>query len=246
MRYFLEVSYKGTHFHGFQIQNKGLTIQGELEKALGLFFRCDIGLTGSSRTDAGVHAMQNYFHFDFDREITEQNIYNLNSIVSSDIVIRSIRRVCDDAHSRFDAIARTYQYNIYFKKNPFKKDIAWHYPFKLDFELLQLAAGRFLGTHDFSSFAKRNTQVFTHICTIHKAEWQITTDGITFHVSSNRFLRGMVRALVATSLKIGRGTLTLKDLDQIIEAKDCSKADFSAPAKGLFLLQVHFPDTIFL
>lgn len=246
MRYFLEVSYKGTHFYGFQIQSKGLTIQGEVEKALQLYFREHIGLTGSSRTDAGVHAYQNYFHFDFEKEITEKNIYNLNAILSGDIVIKSICPVKENAHSRFDATFREYQYNIYFKKDPFQQEIAWHYPFKMDFEMLQLAADKLIGTHDFSSFSKRNTQVHTHICTIHKAEWTIQENGIFFTVASNRFLRGMVRALVATMLKVGRGTFTLEDFTNIIAAQDCTVADFSAPAKGLFLKKVVFPETIFL
>jgi len=246
MRYFLEVSYKGTHFYGFQIQSKGLTIQGELQKALQLYFREDIGLTGSSRTDAGVHALQNYFHFDFEREITAKNVYNLNAMLSEDIVVKSIRPVQENAHSRFDALAREYQYHIYFQKDPFQKETAWHYPFKMDDEKLRFAAEKLLGTHDFASFAKRNAQVFTHICTIHKAEWTVMPDGIRFNVAANRFLRGMVRALVATMLKVGRGSLSLEDFEQIIAAKDCTKADFSAPAKGLFLMNVQYPDAIFL
>ncbi|WP_447641563.1 tRNA pseudouridine synthase A [Paracnuella aquatica] len=149
MRYFLEVSYKGTHFHGFQIQSKGLTIQGEVENALALYFRTPIALTGSSRTDAGVHAFQNYFHFDADLEITEKNRYNLNAILSDDIVVKSIRPVKEKAHARFDAHFREYQYHICFQKDPFQKETAWHYPFKMDIELLRVAAERIMGTHDF-------------------------------------------------------------------------------------------------
>ncbi|MFT4204109.1 MAG: tRNA pseudouridine(38-40) synthase TruA [Chitinophagaceae bacterium] len=246
MRYFLEVSYKGTHFHGFQIQGKEMTIQGELEKALQLYFREPFSLTGSSRTDAGVHALQNFFHFDSGKEITDKQLYNLNAILSEDIVIKSLRAVRENAHARFDAEYREYQYNIYFKKDPFQKETAWYYPFRMDVELLRSAAAKLLGTHDFSSFAKRNTQVRTHICTIHKAEWTTTENGVCFTVAANRFLRGMVRALVATMLKVGRGTYTLTDFDDIIAAQDCTVADFSAPAKGLFLRKVSFPDSIFL
>lgn len=246
MRYFLEVAYKGTHFYGFQIQNKGLTIQGEIEKALQLCFRMSIGLTGSSRTDAGVHAYQNYFHFDYEQDISDKQLYSLNSILPEDIAVKSIRPVKADAHSRFDAIAREYQYNIYFKKNPFQREIAWHYPFKMDFEKLQTATNIILGEHDFASFSKRNTQVFTHICTIHKAEWTISKDGLVFNVASNRFLRGMVRALVATMLKVERNSISLEEFQNILDAKECGKADFSAPAKGLFLMRVQYPDSIFL
>lgn len=246
MRYFLEVAYKGTHFHGFQIQPTGITIQGELEKALQLLFRKPIGLTGSSRTDAGVHAYQNYFHFDTDIAITDKNVYNLNAILSEDIVIKSIRLVSDEAHSRFDATARKYQYHICFQKDPFQKETAWYYPFKIDFGQLEKAANKILGTHDFSSFSKRNTQVHTYICTIEKAIWTLHPNGIVFDVAANRFLRGMVRALVATMLKVGRGTFSLDDFENIIVAKDCTVADFSAPAKGLFLMNVAFPQTVFL
>ncbi|PZP47822.1 MAG: tRNA pseudouridine(38-40) synthase TruA [Pseudopedobacter saltans] len=246
MRYFLEVSYKGTHFYGFQIQENAKTIQGELENALNICLKMPISLTGSSRTDTGVHAYQNYFHFDYEGIITEKNHYSLNSIISEDIVVKSIRPVRDDAHSRFDAIAREYKYHIYFKKDPFQKETAWYYPFKIDFVQLQLAANKLMGTHDFASFSKRNTQVFTHICTIDKAEWSISENGFVFTVKSNRFLRGMVRALVATMLKVGRGSFSITDFEEILDAKECGKADFSAPARGLFLMNVIYPATVFL
>lgn len=246
MRYFLEVSYKGTNFYGFQIQNKEATIQGELENALKICLKTTISLTGSSRTDAGVHALQNYFHFDFDGIITAKHIYSLNAIIDPDVVVKNIRLVRDDAHSRFDALTRGYKYHIYFKKDPFIKDTAWHYPFKIDINLLHIAAQKIIGTHDFASFSKKNSQVHTHICTISKAQWTEVEGGLTFEVTSNRFLRGMVRALVATMLKVGRGSISIGHFEEILASKKEGIADFSAPAKGLFLLFVQYPSDLFL
>jgi tRNA pseudouridine38-40 synthase len=241
-RYFLELAYKGTAYHGFQIQDNAPTIQLAVEKALQTLFKVGIDLTGSSRTDAGVHALQNYFHFDTDLPIADKHLYNLNAILPDDIVIKSIKAVADTAHSRFDALAREYHYYIYQQKNPFQKDRGWYYPFALDIALLQQAADLLKQHTDFTSFAKRNAQVFTHNCTIHISEWSIAADQQYFYrVQANRFLRGMVRGLVGTMLKVGRGQLTLNDFEKIILAKDCTKADFSTPPQGLFLAKVIFP-----
>src|SRR3954452_9768394 len=157
MRYFLEVSYKGTNYAGFQIQPNGVTIQGGIEKALSTKLRTNVSLTGSSRTDAGVHALQNYFHVDLDLDIPKYAIYNLNSILPKDIVIKKITPVADNAHSRFDAISREYLYYINLPKNPFLTDTAGFYPYKIDFGALQQAAGIIVNHNDFTSFSKRNT-----------------------------------------------------------------------------------------
>lgn len=241
-RYFLELAYKGTAYHGFQIQDNAPTIQLAIEKALFTLFKVKLELTGSSRTDAGVHALQNYFHFDTDLSITNKHIYNLNAILPEDIAVKSIKPVANDAHCRFDAIARSYHYYIYQQKNPFLKDRGWFYPYELDLALLQQAAAVLKNHTDFTSFAKRNTQVFTHNCSIHISEWSIAADyQLLYHVQANRFLRGMVRGLVGTMLKVGRGQLSLGDFEQIILAKDCTKADFSTPPQGLFLAKVIYP-----
>lgn len=241
-RYFLELAYKGTAYHGFQIQDNAPTIQLAVEKALQTLFKAGIDLTGSSRTDAGVHALQNYFHFDTDLPINNKHLYNLNAILPDDIVIKSIKAVPDTAHSRFDALAREYHYYIYQQKNPFQKDRGWFYPFALDLSLLQQAADLLKQHTDFTSFAKRNAQVFTHNCTIHVSEWSIAADQqYRYRVQANRFLRGMVRGLVGTMLKVGRGQLSLDEFEKIILAKDCTKADFSTPAQGLFLAKVIYP-----
>jgi len=241
-RYFLELSYKGTAYHGFQIQENAPTIQLHIEQALSTLFKQSFELTGSSRTDAGVHALQNFFHFDTELAITTKHLYNLNAILPNDIAVKSIQTVADTAHCRFDALARSYHYYIYQQKQPFLNDRAWFYPYTLDLSLLNQAAALLKQHSDFTSFAKRHSQVFTHNCNIHISEWIITADQqYMYHVQANRFLRGMVRALVGTMLKVGRGQLSLDAFEQIIIAKDCTKADFSTPPHGLFLAKVIFP-----
>lgn len=244
MRYFLEVSYKGTNYAGFQIQKNGITIQGEVEKALATILRTNIGLTGSSRTDAGVHAFQNYFHFDLDFKLPEQSIYNLNSILPKDIVIKTITRVPDNAHCRFHATSREYSYYIYFSKNPFLTELAWFYPYRLNIEALQQAAASIVNHTNFTSFSKRNTQAYTNLCKITKSTWFEDREKLAYNVKSNRFLRGMVRGLVGTMLQVGRGIISNNDFNNIIETQDCTKANFSTPAKGLFLSAVEFSSSI--
>ena len=241
-RFFIELSYKGTAYHGFQIQDNAPTVQLALEKALLTLFKEPIALTGSSRTDAGVHALQNYFHFDTALPITDKHVYNLNAILPEDIAVRSIRLVSDTAHCRFDALGREYHYYIYQQKDPFMKDRGWYYPFELDFDLLQSAAATLKEYTDFTSFAKRNTQVFTHNCIIDLSGWsKPAAQQLMYTVSANRFLRGMVRGIVGTMLKVGRKQISLDEFRSIIEAKDCTKADFSTPPQGLFLAKVIFP-----
>jgi tRNA pseudouridine38-40 synthase len=240
-RYFIEVSYKGTNFSGFQIQDNAVTIQSEIEKAFLLILKEKIELTGSSRTDAGVHALQNYFHFDFDGAISQKHIYNMNALIHEDIVIKRIFQVADDAHSRFDAIAREYMYYIYNTKNPFLKDQAYHFPYKLDIELLNEAASIIQSTSNFTSFSKRNTQVKTFECKISLSEWTFNDGCLIYNVKGNRFLRGMVKGLVSTMLLVGREKITIDGFKAIIDAKDCTMASFAVPSKGLFLISVQYP-----
>lgn len=245
-RYFLEVAYKGTRYSGFQVQENAVTIQSEVQRALQVMFRREFELTGSSRTDAGVHALQNYFHFDSEIQFQPRQLYNLNAIINNDVVIKNIIPVSDEAHSRFHAIAREYHYFVYAQKNPFLDDRAYFFPYTLDMELLNKAAEVIKEYSDFTSFSKRNTQVKTFICSIQHSQWQPGPDNtFYYHVKANRFLRGMVRGLVATMLKVGRGSMSLDGLRQVLEARDCSKADFSAPGHGLFLAAVHYPDGFF-
>lgn len=244
MRYFLEVSYKGTNYAGFQIQNNAVTIQGELEKVLAVIFRSPVSLTGSSRTDAGVHSLQNFFHFDLYKEYNPSALYNINALLPKDIVVKSIFPVAADAHCRFLATAREYKYYISSCKNPFATDTAWYYPYKVEAELLQHAAETLYSYIDYTAFSKRNTQVVTHECTILNSKW-ISEDGfLIYNVKANRFLRGMVRGLVGTMLLVGRKKISLSDFKTIIESKDCTKASFASPARGLFLTAVQYPSSI--
>lgn len=241
-RYSLEVSYKGTHYSGFQTQHNANTIQAEIEKAFAILLRQQITMTGSSRTDAGVHALQNFFHFDYDSVINSDLIYKLSAILPDDIVAKKITHVSDDAHCRFDAVSREYNYYIYNHKNPFLKDTAFFFPYKLDIEKMQQAAAIIKEYTDFTSFSKRNTQAKTFVCQITESKWFQQDNCLIYNVKSNRFLRGMVRALVATILKVGRGKLTLDEFKAIIDAKDCTKASFAVPAHGLFLVKVEYPE----
>ncbi len=240
MRYFLEVAYKGTGFAGFQVQQNANTIQGEIEKALKTILRQDIALTGSSRTDAGVHALQNFFHFDIDTEISAETLYNINALLPKSIVAKQLKIVEPSAHCRFDAVSREYQYHITNVRNPFAIDTAWFYPYTVDMHLLNAAADILFQYKDFTTFSKRNTQVFTYDCSIMKSKWYHHEGLLIYNVEANRFLRGMVRGLVGTMLLVGRKKISLDKFRQIIEAKDCTKASFATPAHGLFLVSVKY------
>lgn len=243
-RYFLEVSYHGSNYSGFQKQVNANSIQAEVEKALMILQKQAIELTGSSRTDAGVHALQNYYHFDFDGMIHPQFIYKMNAILPADIVVKHLTRVADNAHCRFDAVSRSYKYYIYNKKNPFLRDRAFYYPFTLNIEVLKKAAEMLCEFSDFTTFSKRNTQVRSFICNIEESTWIEEKDVLVYSVKANRFLRGMVRGLTGTMLQAGRGKISLNELRDIINARDCSKANFSVPSKGLFLVKILYPTPI--
>lgn len=239
-RYFIEVCYKGTHYSGFQKQQNANSVQAEVEKALEIFYRQSFELTGSSRTDAGVHALQNFFHFDSDLPL-EDGSYNLNAILPPDIVAKRIFQVADDAHCRFDAVSREYHYYIYQDKNPFLLGRAHFVPYPVDISLMQAAAALIRNYTDFTSFSKRNTQVKTFECTIYESEWTEKDQCLIYKVRANRFLRGMVKGLVGTMLMVGKKKINLAEFEAIIKAKDCSKADFSVSSDGLFLEKVLYP-----
>ncbi|MEO6612203.1 MAG: tRNA pseudouridine(38-40) synthase TruA [Chitinophagaceae bacterium] len=248
-RYFLELSYKGTAYSGFQAQHNANTIQAETEKAFEILRKEKITLTGSSRTDAGVHALQNFFHFDTIIPVEEWKgiqteahfIYKMNAILPGDIVVKGLKEVDADAHCRFDAISREYAYYIYRHKDPFLKDRAFYFPYKLELGVLEEAASVIKEYSDFTSFSKRNTQVKTFICEVMESQWVIEGNCLVYKVKANRFLRGMVRALTATMLKIGRGKLGVEEFRQIIMARDCTLASFAVPAQGLVLKKVNYP-----
>lgn len=241
-RYFLEIGYKGTNYSGFQVQENAKTIQSSVEAALYTLYRQEISLTGSSRTDAGVHALQNFFHFDTSIPLQAKQIYNLNAILPGDITAHGFFCVKDDAHCRFDALYRSYQYQLYRQKDPFLADRAWYYPFEVDFNLLQELAESVGNQRNFIAFSKRNTQVNSFDCRIIRSQWRQQGDGFVYEVSGNRFLRGMVRALVSSMLKVARGSRSRGWFNDLFVNGQQSAADFSAPAHGLFLVSVTYPD----
>lgn len=245
-RYFIEVAYCGTDYSGFQIQKNAITIQESVEKALSIFLKQKIDLTGSSRTDAGVHALQNFFHFNYNQTINPKIIYNLNSILPNDISIKNIFPVNSNAHCRFSALSREYHYIIYQYKNPFLLNKAWYYPYKLNLNVLQQAAEIIKNTTDFTTFSKRHTQVNNFNCQIIKSYWEQQENTLVYKVVSNRFLRGMVRGLVSTMLDVGTNKISLQQFNNIISSHNCNNANFSAPAHGLYLIKVEYPSNIFI
>jgi tRNA pseudouridine38-40 synthase len=250
-RFFIEITYKGTHYSGFQVQENANTIQAELGKVLAILLKQEVELTGSSRTDAGVHALQNFFHFDITHlpssgllNRPESLVYKLNAILPADISVRRIIPVAETAHARFDAKSRTYKYYISRSKNPFLTEYAYYFPYRLNVEKMQEAAQVLMSVHDFTSFSKRNTQAKTFLCDLYESKWEWKKNTLMYHVKANRFLRGMVRALTGTMLNIGRGKTDMDDFRQIIESKDCRKANFAVPAHGLFLVAVEYSKEI--
>jgi tRNA pseudouridine38-40 synthase len=243
-RYFLELAYKGNQYSGFQIQKNANSIQQEVEKALGIVFRERFSLTGSSRTDGGVHALQNYFHFDYEGVIEKRIIYNINALLPPDIAIKGAYPVAPDAHCRFDALSREYRYYIYRKKNPFLTERAYFFPYTLDREKLNAAAALVPQFREFAAFAKRNSQVKTFECTIMESGWQEEGDCLVYRVTANRFLRGMVRGLVGTLLQVGRGKIGVEEFAAVLRNRDNQQADFSVPGHGLFLVRISFPDSL--
>lgn len=241
-RYFLELSYKGTNYSGFQKQENANTIQAEVEKAFLILEGQSITLIGSSRTDAGVHALQNYFHFDYE-ELHPQFLYKMNAILPDDIALKKIHMLPANAHSRFDALSRRYEYRIYRKKNPFLQGFALHYPFKLDIQLMEEAAA-IIGTKNyFFPFCKTNTQAKNFNCSVYKSQLIDKEDSLVYIIEANRFLRGMVRLLTASMLQVGRKKISIGEFCGMFDAND--KCGFSIPSHGLFLTHVNFPKTYF-
>jgi tRNA pseudouridine38-40 synthase len=242
-RYFLELAYKGTAYSGFQVQENANTIQSEVEKAFKTLHRRPVNLTGSSRTDAGVHALQNFFHFDDEEGINPQIIYKMNAILPRDIVLKNIYTMPSDAHSRFDAVSREYIYRINRFKNPFLQSTSFFFPYKLDVELMREAAGLVKGQTNFFAFSKTNTQVKNFNCTIYKSQWIEEGEKLIYNIEGNRFLRGMVRLLTASILKVGRHKMSIQQFQKLFE--EPVKCGYSVPAEGLFLKKVAFRQNYF-
>ncbi|GHM99731.1 tRNA pseudouridine synthase A [Cytophagales bacterium WSM2-2] len=246
MRYFFEISYNGTRYHGWQNQANAIGVQQVVEDALSKLFRNKVEITGSGRTDTGVHCAQQFFHADFKSEInTSDLMHRLNSFLPRDIAIHSIQKVKENAHARYDAHERAYEYRITTKKDPLLSGYSFYFFKPLDIERMNRAARLLLGKHDFTSFSKVNTDVNHFICDIKKAKWHKKKDLLVFEIAANRFLRGMVRAIVGTLLDVGSEKISLHDFQEIIKGKDRKKAGMNVPAEGLFLMKVKYPKRIF-
>ena len=242
MRYLIECSYKGTAFHGWQIQPNAITVQEKIEKALSIILKQRIEITGSSRTDAGVHAFQQFAHFDNDDEIQDVDkfAHSLNGILPKEIAIKQLSFVADDFHSRFDATHRRYLYRIIQEKNPFWYEMAYFIRANLDLDLMN-KAGEILTQHiDFQCFSKVKTDVMTFDCKIDYAYWERQEQFLLFHIKADRFLRGMVRAIVGTMIEVGAERMSLTDFEQIILSKSRNKAGRAVPPEGLTLMEVGY------
>jgi len=245
LRYFLECSYNGKAYHGWQNQPNAITVQQVMEDALSTLLRTPIAIMGAGRTDAGVHAKQLFAHFDVAQLVDAQALVRrLNSLLPEDIAVQTIFKVQDNAHARFDATQRTYEYWVVQKKNPFYGDAAHYVWSALDIRAMNKAADILKGYTDFECFSKSNTDVKTFICHISQAVWQEQKDKLVFTISADRFLRNMVRAIVGTFLDVGLRKVPPEKMHEIIASKDRGQAGASVPAKGLYLTQVIYPETI--
>jgi len=243
-RYFIQIAYDGSLYHGWQIQPNAVTVQELLDKAMSIFFRQPIETLGCGRTDSGVHATQFFAHFDVEN-LEESKVMNavagINAMMPYQIAANRILPVADDAHARFDATARAYKYFIHFEKNPFKLNRSWLVKDKLNVALMNRAAKELLNYTDFSCFSKSNTQTFTNNCKIVKAEFEELNDGLVFTIEADRFLRNMVRAIVGTLVRVGKKEIDIEDFKNIIDSKNRSNAGQSVPACGLYLVKVSYP-----
>jgi len=244
MRFFIEFSYIGANYHGWQEQPNANSVQAEINKALSTILNKNIQVVGAGRTDAGVHAKQMFAHFDYDVHFESKNlIFRLNSFLPNDIAINDVFRVKENINARFDALSRTYQYHIIHNKNPFSEK-AYLFQRNLDVKQMNLACKYLEGKQDFTSFSKVNTQTFTNNCHVFFAKWESVNHELFFTVKADRFLRNMVRAVVGTLLDVGVGKINPVDISNIIALKDRSKSGVSVPASGLSLVEVEYPKTI--
>lgn len=248
-RYFIQLSYNGTAYHGWQIQeNTFTTVQQVLNDMLSRLLNEPVFITGCGRTDTGVHALQYFAHFDTTKKLMEEHqkwVFKFNNALPPDIAIQKIIPVADKANARFDAVARTYEYHIHFKKDPFLINRSSYLYFELDVTKMNEAAATLFNYLDFSSFAKSNTQNFTNNCKIYKAEWKSEGDRLIFTIAADRFLRNMVRAIVGTLINVGKGKISVQEFQEIIEKKNRSAAGLSVPACGLYLTDVTYPKDYF-
>lgn len=245
MRYFVQFSYHGKKYHGWQVQPNAITVQEVLENALGLILKETVHLTAAGRTDTGVHARQMFAHFDYIPEVEIDKLpYRLNAFLPGDIAVQHIFKVPAEAHARFDALERTYQYWVARSKDPFLSDAAYYVKYPLNMARMNEAAAKLVGYRDFKCFSKSNTDVKTYMCDIREAIWNREGNRLVFTITADRFLRNMVRAIVGTLINIGTGKYAITDIPLILESGDRSRAGASVPAKGLYLTAIKYPKNI--
>ena len=246
-RYFLEITYQGTHYHGWQIQPNAQTVQGVIQDCLRTLLRQDIKIVGSGRTDTGVHAQQQWAHADLPTGLDMAQLhYRLNSLLPPDIAIVAIHPVQPTAHARFSALSRTYRYTITLRKDPFQTTTSYWYRGALDLHKMNQAAALLCATRDFEHFSKRHAEVQNFVCHVMQAHWTATADQFIFHIQANRFLRGMVRIIAGHLLQVGTGKRTLSAFEALVNQPTEDMVNSLVPAKGLNLLAVNYPATIFL
>ena len=250
-RYFIELSYFGKKFNGWQIQkNAANTVQQVVQESLSTVLQEQIEVVGCGRTDTGVHAKNYIAHFDTGKENlhteTRKWLHKLNQVTGSDIAFYDIRKVKNEVSARFDALSRTYNYFIHRKKDPFLADYSWQCGIELDIKAMNEAAACLMNYQDFTSFSKVNTQTFTNNCVIYKANWTEENNKLVFTISADRFLRNMVRAIVGTLVEVGEHKITVDRFKEIIESKNRSNAGKSVPAHGLYLVEIKYPENIYL
>ncbi|MDG1189148.1 MAG: tRNA pseudouridine(38-40) synthase TruA [Flavobacteriales bacterium] len=244
-RYFIEIMFDGTAYHGWQVQPNSSTVQEQINQAISTVLGEDINVVGAGRTDTGVHAKQMFAHFDSSISFDGKDlIYKLNSFLKNDISVLRVFEVDDSAHSRFDAVSRKYEYLIHANKNPFLINKSWYFHRKLDVDLMNEASKLLLNYTDFTSFSKLHTQTKTNNCSVKMAVWEKVNDTLVFSIEADRFLRNMVRAIVGTLVTVGEKKISIEEFVEIIESKNRSKAGASAPAHGLYLVSVKYPKTI--
>ncbi|MCW2120177.1 tRNA pseudouridine(38-40) synthase TruA [Flavobacterium sp. 7A] len=242
MRYFIKLAYNGTPYHGWQYQPNAVSVQEILNNALSVILNTEINAMGAGRTDTGVHAREMFAHFDYEQTIDSQKlVHKLNSYLPKDIAIYDIISVANEAHCRFDATKRTYQYHINTVKDVFLDRQSWFLKQKLDIGLMNQASQILFNHINFQCFSKVNTDVNTFDCTIFEAEWQEKGSNLVFTISANRFLRNMVRAIVGTMVNVGMNKISLEDFENIIKSKSRDKAGTSVPAHGLYLTKIVYP-----
>ena len=247
-RYFLQISYNGTAYHGWQLQENAITVQQVLNTKLSIILQEEIQIVGAGRTDTGVHAEYFMAHFNVEKPISDSTLFidKINKVLPKDIAVYQLFNVHKEANTRFDAVSRTYEYRITIKKNPFLNDLAWYYRVSLNVDLMNQAAKALFEYKDFTSFSKTGTQVKTNNCKIYEAQWfEKDNDLLIFRIKADRFLRNMVRAITGTLIDVGREKISLTDFRKIIESKNRSNAGFSVPAHGLFLTDIEYPEGLF-